>query len=58
LGGILLLIQVDSQEHVVLLKVEGRCLAGAQELRYVLHLDEGHGRLLEFDARGSDDEVD
>jgi len=42
----------------VLLEVERRGLAGAQEVRDVLHLDEGHGRLFELDAGGPDGEVD
>jgi hypothetical protein len=58
LGRVLLLVEVDSEEHVVLLQVQWRGLACAQEMRYVFHLDEGHGRLFELDAGGRKDEID
>jgi hypothetical protein len=58
LSGILLFKQVDGQEHVVLLQIERRRLAGTEEMRYVLHLDKGHRRLLELDTGWSDGEVD
>ena len=50
LGRVLLLVQVDGEEGIVLMKVQGRGLAGAEEYGDVLHLDEGHGRRLEADA--------
>ncbi len=53
-----MLIEIDGQEHIVLLEIEGRGFAGAEEVGDVFHLDEGHGGLFELDARGSDSEVD
>jgi hypothetical protein len=58
LGGVLLLVEVDGEEGVVLLEVQGRGLAGAEEYGDVLHLDEGHGGLLELDAGGREGEID
>lgn len=40
------------------LQVERRGFAGAEEVRDVLHLDEGHGRGLELDAGRSNSQVD
>lgn len=57
LGGVLLLVEIDGEEHVVLLKVEGRGLAGPKEVRDVLHLDERHSGLLELDSGWSDGQV-
>ena len=49
LGRVLLLEQVDGQEAVVGGHVEGRHLAGFEEVADVLHLDEGHCAGLELD---------
>jgi hypothetical protein len=50
LGRVFGLVEVDGEEAVVGGHVQWRHLAGAEEVRDVLHLDEGHGRLLELDA--------
>jgi hypothetical protein len=52
-----LLVEVDGQEGVVLVQVQRRGLAGAKEYGDVLHLYEGHRRLLELDAGGWQGEV-
>lgn len=40
------------------LQIKGRCFAGAEEVRNVLHLYEGHGGSLEFDAGRRDSQID
>lgn len=57
LGRVLLLVKIDGEEHVVFLQVERGGLACSEEMRDVLHLNEGHGRLLEFDSGRPDGEV-
>ena len=49
LRWILGFVQVDGEEAVVRWHVEGRRFAGAQEVRDVLHLHEGHGRAFKLD---------
>ena len=58
LGWIFGLIEVDCLEDVVGMEGDGGLLAGAQEVRDVLHLDEGHGRGFEADVGGGGGEVD
>jgi hypothetical protein len=48
---VLLFVQVHREEGIVLVEVERRSLACAEENGDVFHLDEGHGRLLELDSR-------
>jgi hypothetical protein len=48
LGGVFGLVEVDGEKAVVGGEVEGRVFAGAEKVRDVFHLDEGHGRFLEF----------
>lgn len=52
LGRVLGFVQVDGQEAVVGGHAERGLFAGAEEVRDVLHLDKGHGRLLELDRAG------
>jgi hypothetical protein len=52
LGGVFAVEEVDGEEAVVGGEREGRHFAGAQEVRDVFHLDEGHAGLFVFDAGG------
>ena len=49
LRGILAFVEIDGEETVVRGHVQWRGFAGAQEVRYILHLHEGHVRALEPD---------
>lgn len=57
LGRVLLLVQVDGEEGIVLVEVQGRGLAGAEEEGDVFHLHKGHCRSLEPEARRWESEV-
>jgi hypothetical protein len=57
LGRILLLVQVDGEEGIMLVEVQGRRLAGAEEEGDVFHLHKGHCRSLEPEARRWESEV-
>lgn len=58
LGRVFLLVEVDGQEGIVLVEVQRRRLARAEEDGDVLHLDKRHRRLLELDAGGRYGKVD
>jgi len=58
LSGIFGFEQVDGQKAVVCRKIERRHLAGLEEMRDVLHLDERHAAGLVSDAWGGHGEVD
>lgn len=50
LSGVFGLKQVDGEEAVVGRHVQRRGFTCSQEVRYVFHLDEGHGGLFELEA--------
>lgn len=58
LSGIFLFVEIDRQEGIVLVQVEGGRLTGAKKMADVFHLHEWHRRLLELDARPGDREID
>jgi len=57
LSGILGLEQVDGEETVVSRHIQRRGFTCSQEVRYVFHLDEGHGGLFELEAGSGQSEV-
>ena len=58
LGGVFSLVEVNGEEHIVIWQIQGRRLAGAEEVGDILHLDKGHSGFLELDARRTNGKID
>ena len=58
LGRVFLLVEVDSEEDVMLVEVQRWRLAGSEKMGNIFHLNKGHGGLFEFDSRGRYGEID